>query len=420
LKTLTIFRAIAPLLALAGAGWVALQVSRSAPRAERRPVEASAPVVELRRLAPVAANSVVRATGIVTPAEEMVVTPQVSGEVVYVSKALVPGGTVRAGQVLARIDPRDYELAVEQQRGAVRGAALDVEREEAQQDLARHEWDVLGESGSATSLFSRESQRAAAEASLSSGKSTLQRAKLNLDRTVLRAPFDATVITESASIGQVVGPQTALAQLIGTGDMWVMVSVQLDELSLIDIPGIKSAKGASKAATGSVATVTQRLARSDSIVRQGRVTRLVGRLDERTRRAQLVVSIPDALSTEAGLPMLPGAHVQVEIVGRQFDAVFPIPRVALYEGDVVWVANQGLLERRAPDIIWGDRDTVYAASGLEPGEQLLVTRLSSPMVGMAVKALEPAEGRERSDGGDRAAAPATVPAGAAAAGAESH
>ncbi len=386
-----ILRTILPIALLLGGGFLARMIMTQAPTAERKPVAKAIPIVELQRITPAARTAVIEATGLVTPAQQVSLMPQVSGEVVYVSDALVPGGHVKKGQLLVRIDPRDYKLAVEQQQGSLRSAELQVELEKAQQELAAHEWSVLGEDGQPSPLFSRESQRAAAEASLGSGRRGLDRAKLNLARTQLRAPFDATVVTENVDMGQVVGPSFQLAQLMGTGELWVTVGVPVAELELVQIPGVNAEEGSS-------ATVEQRLANGKAIVRKGRVTRLVNKLDERTRRAQVIVTVEDALSPELGLPLLAGAYVQVAIEGQPFEQVFSIPREAVYEGNVVWVVgNDGTLTRREAAIAWGDAKNVYATSGLEAGDRLVLTRLSAPIPGMKVQPLDEASSAASGD-----------------------
>ena len=93
-------------------------------------------------------QAIVAATGLIAPGREVFVIPEVSGRIVYVSERLVPGGRFRTGDVMARIDARDYELAVEQQRGLVRSAELEVEMERARQAIALEEWRLLGDGGS--------------------------------------------------------------------------------------------------------------------------------------------------------------------------------------------------------------------------------------------------------------------------------
>lgn len=377
----TFLRIIIPLLIVGLGAFAAQRVAQMAPAAERKPVEKAVPLVELQALNPQRQTAVIEATGLVTPAQQIALMPQVTGEVVYISPSMVPGGRVKKGELLVRIDASDYKLAVQQQEGNLRSAELQVELEAAQEQLARHEWEVLGEEGQPPPLFSRQSQRAAAEASLESGRRGLDRAQLNLNRTTLRAPFDATVLTENVDRGQVVGPQSQLAQLMGTGKMWVMVSVVMEELDLIRIPGVNAEEG-------SPARVEQRLSNGKSIVRRGEVTRLVDKLDDRTRRAQVVVTIDDALDTSQGLPLLAGAHVRVGIEGKGFDQVYTIPRQAVYEGNVIWVTRgDGELKRRELVTAWGDDRHIYATSGPEPGDQLVLTRLSMPIAGMKVAPL---------------------------------
>jgi RND family efflux transporter MFP subunit len=374
----TILRILLPLLILAGGAGISRWVAQQAPNAERRQAEKPAPLVEVQVLVAAERRARIEATGLVTPAQQIVLIPQVTGQVVHLSPSMVPGGHVKKGELLVRIDARDYKLAVEQHRGNLRSAALEVEREKAQQELALHEWQVLGEQGAPSPLFSRESQTAAAEANLGSGQRSLDRAELSLSRTTLRAPFDATVVSENVDLGQVVGPQSQLAQLIGTGEMWVMVSVPVGELELLQIPGVNAEQG-------STAEVRQRLTNGRAIVRQGEVTRLVSQLDDRTRRAQLVVTISEPLDTQQGLPLLAGAHVQVAVDGKTFERVFAIPRRALYEGNRVWLMQaDGTLSTREVSVAWGETDHVYVTAGVAADDQLVLTRLSAPIVGMKV------------------------------------
>ncbi len=379
-----LLRILLPVVLLGTGLLLASRVMKAPPQAGRTPPAAQAPVVDLIELRPRPERAKITGSGIVTPARELNLMPQVAGSVTYVSPRLVPGARVKAGEVLVRVDEREYALAVEQQRGNVRSAQLTIEQEEARKELASHEWAALGERGEATALFSRESQLEAAKANMASGESALQRARLNLERAVIRAPFAGAVIRKSVALGQVVSPGSVLGYVVGVEEIWVVVSVRLDDLSLLSIPGQGSG-------VGSPALITQRLALGEEIVREGRVVRLVEQLDDRTRRAQLVVEVQDALSTAKGLPMLPGAMVVAEIEGRPFDDVFTIPRTAVYDGTTAWVSVAGKLEPRTLQIGWADRENLYVTGGVQPGEMLVTSRLSRPLVGTVVRSRAEAE-----------------------------
>ncbi len=385
-----ILRVLLPVVILGAGVALAVLIFKLKPKAERKPPQTTAQLVELKPLRAEKQVVQLEVNGLVTPRHEVRLIPEVGGKITYTADSLVPGGHVKKGEVLVRIDPREYSLQVEQLRGQIGSAELAVEQEEAAQDLAKYEWKVLGEEGAAPPLFSRESQRAAAESALSASKSALSRARLNLSRTTLVAPFDATVVSKGADVGQVVGPQSQLAHLVGTSEMWVLASVAVEDLDLISIPGVGSEEGAK-------ASVVQKLARGKRIQREGQVTRLVQQLDERTRRAQVVITVPQALDTSEGLPLLPGAYVEVTLFGKSFDQVFSVPREAVYEGNTVWVAEDTdgqlkKLARREVQIAWGNQQQVFVTSGLKDGDNLVLTQLSGPIPGAEVKPVEPALG----------------------------
>jgi len=367
-----------PLLVVFAGLVVAVVLVTFAPESEAFVPERAIPSVRTEAVESDAVRAVVLASGVTSPAREVTVLPEVTGRVVSVSESLVPGGTVRAGDVLVRIEAREYELAVEQQRGQVRSAELELELEGARQETAREEWKILGDGGEPSPLVLRESQRAAAEMNLLSGQSALARAELELDRTVIRAPFNASVVEESVDVGQVLGLQSTIGRLVGTDQLRVTLSVRVEDLALIQLPG--GPEG------GSLVTIRQRLRTGEQVERTGRVVGLVDRLDPQTRRAEIIALIDDPLDTAGGLPLLPGASVDGEIRGRIMDAVVRVPRGAVYDGNTVWVvSSDSTLEQRILEPVWADDASLYVRTGLTAGEALVTSPLSAPVAGTRVQ-----------------------------------
>ena len=336
-------------------------------------------VIELRAEETVAR---VEATGVVQPAQQIVLVPQVSGRIVWQSDAMEPGSRVDKGSVLARIDPTEYELLEEQARSSVRRAEVELELERGRQRVAAREWALLGQGRSEDDapLALRKPQLLAAEQGLTAARASLRQAELNVNRTYLVAPFDAVILDESVDVGQVVGPATAAATLVGTDEMWVKVSVPVEQLPAVTLPSDEQ--------PGSAAHIEHRLGASGQVVREGQVSRLLGQLDPQTRTAQLLITIPDPMEAAPGeLPLLPGAYVDVQIDGRVLDQVFRIPRTAVQDGDRVWVVREGALSARTVTIGWRESDHVLVTEGLTEGARLVVTPLSVPLEGMAVEAV---------------------------------
>ncbi|MDF1562358.1 MAG: efflux RND transporter periplasmic adaptor subunit [Deltaproteobacteria bacterium] len=331
----------------------------------------------------------VEAQGRVVPARELSLQAEVSGRVRKFHENLVQGGRIPEGDVLLRIDPRDYQLAAEAQKAAVDRSRLELEVEKGRKTVAEREVKLL-RGGTASELARREPQLRTAMNALVAAESGLERANLLVSKTTLRAPFNAIVLGESVEAGQLVGPGAPLARLAGTDHFWVQVSVPVSDLAWIAIPGINAAEGA-----GATARITQDVGDA-RIVRQGRVLRLAGDLDPAGQMARLLVEIDDPLGLErgdeelppgeSGLPMLLGAFVGVELDAGTLEQVVELPRAALRDGSAVYLvgADDELVTRKI-DPIWKEEDKVYVKAGLEIGERLIVSRLPTAVPGMKLR-----------------------------------
>jgi len=187
------------------------------------------------------------------------------------------------------------------------------------------------------------------------------------------------VLDKNVDVGQVVGPGSVLATLIGTDRFWVQISVAVDKLDLIDIPGVSAEQG-------SQVTVVQRTGATRRVERSGEVLRLRGELEPQTRTAQLLVSVDQPLAAQGdGPPLLPGAFVEVRVQGRRVDVIVPIPRSALIDGSYVWLVDkEEELRRRQVTIGWRSRSQVFVVAGLSAGERVVHSPLALPIEGMPV------------------------------------
>ena len=372
-------RVVLPLGILVAAGGTAFALVSLNREAERSPPDARPTVVDVVEVNAEDAVAQIEATGVVQPAQQVVLTPQVSGRIVWQSDKLVPGGRVDRGEVLARIDPTEYELLVEQAKSTVRQAEVELELERGRKSVAAREWALLGEGRSAEDapLALREPQMRAAEQALTAARSSLQQAELNLQRTYLVAPFNAVIQNESIDRGQVVGPTSTVATLVGTDEVWVEVSVPVRQLPAISLPTDEQA--------GSPARVEQRLGSGSAIVRDGAVAQMLPTLNAQTRTAQLLVVVPNPLGADGELPLLPGAYVDVAIDGRVLEQVLRVPRIALDDGNKVWVVErEGILgSRSGHHRLARSRHRGRSPTAWSAGSRVVVSPLALPIEGMA-------------------------------------
>lgn len=380
-------RVAAPLLILTGAGAVAAYLIATRPEPAREPPAPRGALVEARTVHRRPHRLDVTAYGTVVPARTLTVRPQVSGRVARVHPHLAPGGRVRAGELLFEIERDEYALAVREARTALGRARARLEVERGRHAVARREWrrfgDAIPADGAEPALAQRLPQLREARLAVEAAAARLDRARLALDRTRVRAPFDAFVRDESVELGQLVDPGVPVATLVGTRTFWVEVAVPVDRLAVIALPGAGDAEGAR-------ATVVHEGTAGD-VVRPGRVVQLRGDLEPNGRMARLLVAIEDPFGAPGVPPLLVGSFVRVDLEGARVEPLIAVPRAALRDGREVWVYAGGRLDIRRPEIAWGLPDVVLVRDGLADGDRIVTSRIPAPVEGMRLRlAADPA------------------------------
>jgi RND family efflux transporter MFP subunit len=324
----------------------------------------------------------IKGEGTVRALREIQLIPQVSGKVVFTSEALVNGGQFRQGDVLLRIDPQDYRLAVTLAQAKVKDSESKLKLAAEEAAAAREEWRLLHAKdprgkGEPPPLVLKEPQLAAAKARLAADRADLQKAQLNLERTELKAPFDGRVGQEKVDLGQYVSPGQVLATLYSTEAAEIVVPLENKYLSWFHVPGFTPGNH-----PGAPVTVRATIA-GQKRTWSGKVVRAEGKLDERTRMVNVVVRVKKPYTTKP--PLAVGLFVPVEIAGRVLPQATVIPRSALRQGDVVWVVEEsGRLNFRKVKVATKQEDEVIVEGGLEDGEEVVISPLQVVTDGMAV------------------------------------
>lgn len=378
-RTLKIIVPIA-ILVVGIAGARILASSRQAPERQQKPV--LGPLVEVINAQPALVSTIVRGNGEVRPKTRVEIVPQVSGMVIAMHPGLVAGGHFRAGQSLLTIEPRDYELAVERARASVARAAVSLEREQAEAEVALQEWNGIhpGEEPS-SGLVVREPQVRQAQAELAAAEADLAVAQLSLERTTISLPFDGIVESETVDLGQYVTIGKTLATVFGTKEAEVRVPLAERELAWFQVPTRPGIKGPSALVIANFGGVSQTWT--------GEVVRMEARVDPSSRMVPVVIAVPNPFETQGQeLPLLPGSFVKVEISGHDLDQVVAVPRHAIHEGGVVWTVQGDQLNIIPVTIVRTDLDTAYIAQGLAPGDQVVVSQLDAVTEGMIVRTIE--------------------------------
>lgn len=380
-----VLRIAFPLLVAVIGVAVAFWLMRTGPQAKQRPKTRNALLVEVREVERVPQQTTLSVMGTVKPSREVLLKPQVSGPVIALSPEFLPGGHFRTGDLLLRIDPADYQLAVEQLTSEVARVETELRLEQGNQLVAQKEYELFGEEASAAEreLMLRQPQLDSLTASLAVARSRLEKARLDLERTRILAPFNAIVASREINLGTNVSESTTLARLLGTDAYWVEVSVPVSQLRWIRIPQENGAEG-------SPVKIFDEAAWGEGLFREGRVIRLAAALEAQGRMARLLVEVKDPLARQPdqkGLPhLLIDSYVRAEIAGDTVDSAVSLARTELHDGDTVWVLSpENTLDIRSVEITFRGKERVLVTNGLETGDRLITSNLPTPVAGMTLR-----------------------------------
>jgi RND family efflux transporter MFP subunit len=377
-------------LVLIGIGALVFVVlTATKPKLERTQPPVTKPMVNVARIKTRPQVVIISGEGTVRPLREIQLVPQVNGKVVFVSRALVNGGEFQKGDVLLRIDPVDYQLAVTLAQARVKDSESNLRVAEEEAAVSREEWQLLykadPKNNEIPALVAKEPQLAAAKAKLAADRADLQKAKLNLERTEIKAPFDGRVDEENVDIGQYVAVGQALATLFSINQAEIVVPFEDEDLYWFHVPGFTPGDE-----PGSVVSVSTRVAGRESIW-PGRVVRAEGKLDERTRMINVVIRVNKPYETKP--PLAAGLFVTVDIEGRTLENAAMLPRAALRENNMVWVVDKnGQLTFRKVNVARLTSDAVLVEGGLKNGEMVVVSSLKAVTDGMTVRFRSAQEG----------------------------
>ena len=356
---------------------VALVSSR--PAVETAPRQVAPPPVRVVAVEPTSVELRVRSQGSVVPATEADLVSEVAGNIVWVAESFEVGGFFDTGDVLLRLDRRDYELAVASARASVAQARVAQTREEAEAEVAREEWEDLGEPGEPGPLVLREPQLDEARARVEAALANQARAELDLSRTAIRAPFAGRLRAKRVDRGEFVNRGMPLATIYSVDAAEVTLPVPDSELAFLDLP-----LGAELRGAGPRVVLQARFA-GGLHEWEARIVRVGGEIDPATRMVNLIARVEDPYRAMGDRPPLSvGLFVDAEVVGRSVDSVFEVPRGALVGADRVWLVEDDRLTQRQVGILRSDPDVAVVLDGLTSGDLISLTILETAVDGMLV------------------------------------
>ncbi|SHI96884.1 efflux RND transporter periplasmic adaptor subunit [Halodesulfovibrio aestuarii] len=349
----------------------------SKPKVAKKAAIKKVAAVTVRHLEKGSVSMQIKGTGVVIPAREVELKPEVSGTIAWTAPQFAAGGIIKKGQVILRIDTRDYDIALRKSKSTLETAKADLMMEEGQQRVAKEGIRLLDESKSAakysTALALRKPQLITAKAELEKAKADVELAELNVSRCTLRAPFDVMIQETGANLGSRVTTSSTVATLVGIDEYWVETAVPVDRLENLGL---------------SRNSITAKVVRQGGTSQwAGKVLRLTGTLTESTRLARVIVSIIDPRglrSQNFSMPLMLGDYVDVIIEGNTIQSAYKIPRDLVHNENEIWVYTDGKLTIRKLKIVWKTPEAVYATDGITESDAIVASNLNNAYSGMAL------------------------------------
>lgn len=321
--------------------------------------------------------------GIVQPRTKTMLIAQVGGQIVAVNPNVRDGGFFEQGDVLGNIDPRDYEADVQIASASLMDARQTLVEAKARTEQAREDWARLGNSGEPGELVLRLPQLEAAKARVISTESSLQKRRLDLERTNIVAPYAGRVLRKLVDVGQVVSTNTQLAEIYATDHVEIRLPIRNRDLAFIDLP---EAYRYTEASDGSGAYVEIISQLGGDAVWGAELVRTEGAIDEMARQLHVIAMIEDPFgqAVDGRVPLKIGQYVTARLTGKTLTDALVIPNNTIYQGTYVYVAEEGILQRRNIEIAWQNDDDAVVTAGLESGDALVTTPLGQVTSGIRV------------------------------------
>ena len=348
-----------------------VMTSMKSPPPKKERVELD-PLVDVIVLEHMTTSFEIHSQGTVRPRTETVLSAEVSGTIVSISPKFVAGGFFQSGEVLLRIDPTNYEVALEQADALV--AQRTIEHEGAKK---------LRSQG-----YRAESELASATAALAAAKAERTRAKRNLERTSIRLPYDGMVRAKETDLGQFVNSGTRLGVVFATDYAEIRLPLTDMDLAYVDLPGaVEIAESGGADGPAVTFSATQK---GKPVEWAARIVRTEGVVDEKSRVTYAVARVADPYQLHGdGNSMPMGTFVAATIHGAVAENIIRVPRRVVRGSDeLVFVDSENKLDIRNVQIVRSDADYAYLSSGAEPGERVVITVLETAINGLKVRITE--------------------------------
>ncbi|WP_101757658.1 efflux RND transporter periplasmic adaptor subunit [Oceanicoccus sp. KOV_DT_Chl] len=299
---------------------------------------------------------------------------KVAGRVTWVAPEFVEGAAVAAGQLLLKLDPIDYQVAVAQAQSSLADANLTLteERSELRRGNAYRSSNQQADNNSL-----RQPKLEQVEALVKAAQEKLRQAQADLKATEITAPFTSVIDKKQVDLGQYISAGATLFNLLGTDIVEVRLPITATDIGFIHLPKAGDNDYAPVQLNASFGHVLQSW--------QGKIVRVERRVDSTTRTFFVVAEVDSPYDENLhAVPLSLGLFVDANIQAEKLASGVRVRRDAIHNNQYVYLVEDEKLKQRRVTVARREVDSVVITDGLYDGDQLVLTKLDLMVDGMPV------------------------------------
>ncbi len=324
------------------------------------------PVVKVASFNAETRKILIKGNGTLEAKDKVNIASQVSGEILKISKKMSDFKRFEKGDTLFVIDPTEYELRIKNAEAIVLQQKMALKMEKINKKIADLEWQAhkkINPKAVCDSMTLRIPQLEIAKANYQSALATLKISELNLQRTIIIAPFAGMLIMKNISTGQIVSPGVTLAQICSINKATLKISVINDELKWI---GKK------------IGQPTQIFGNyyGEEYLWKGKLIGIEPFANQGSRMSNLIIETTNPMGKNQNPPF--GLFVRAEVEARKIDNITAIPRHLLKnKNEIIVINNEDKIEFKRVNILRFEEDLALIDGGINGKDRLLISTLET-------------------------------------------
>jgi RND family efflux transporter MFP subunit len=392
---------------------------------KRPPVQTGRPVTEVEIITAKRGNVLTHLTGYgtVRGKREVLITPEVGGKIVSINPHFESGKIVRKGETLFAIDTSTIKVRIDQINGEISRLQAQIQTINQEAENIRRNLEIAADNvklaekevkknetlilkmmiseraldnsrqkylGEKNSKINYENQLAMIplkikelDAGIAIRKAELADSQLKLEKSEVKTAFTGLIYEKNVEISQVVQAGQSAGMLIDVSVLEIPVDLNEENVGHFNFENFKK--------PGKYpCTVYWDAQKNNSAQWRGYISR-IEKIDQTSRTIRVVVEVAKSQSS-SDIFLAKGMFCRVILPGKRYQDTIAIPASALRTNDTVYILEEGKLQIEKVNILQRMDEEVVVGSGISDGDKVIISALENPVIGMELKARQPAMG----------------------------